>query len=194
MEKKSKIERKTKETQISLELELNCEADSTIETGIAFFDHMLSHVAKHGNVKLNIKAKGDIEVDFHHTVEDIGIVLGQAIIQSLGDKKGINRYGWSSIPMDETLANVSLDISGRPVFVFNVQFTGLKVGEFDTELVKEFFRALSNSAGLNLHINVPYGDNNHHIAEAIFKAFGWALRIASAPSGLKGIPSTKGVL
>ncbi len=194
MEKKSKIERTTKETQISLELELNCEAEPVINTGIAFFDHMLSHIAKHGNVKLLLQAKGDIEVDFHHTVEDAGIVLGKAIVEALGDKKGINRYGWSSIPMDETLANVALDISGRPVFVFHVEFTGPKIGDFDTELVKEFFRALSNSAGLNLHINVPYGDNNHHIAEAIFKAFGWALRIAVSPSGLKGIPSTKGVL
>lgn len=194
MKRKSNLERKTKETEIKLGLELECEEESKINSGIPFFDHMLTHIAKHGFMKIDLISKGDIEVDFHHTVEDIGITLGKALSQALGDKTGINRYGWSSIPMDETIANVSLDLSGRSVMVFNVNFTGEKIGNFDVELIKEFFMALSQNAGINLHINVPYGDNNHHIAEAIFKAFGWALKAAVSKSGLKGIPSTKGVL
>ncbi len=194
MNKKSKIERKTKETQINLELVLQSEEDSKIDTGIAFFDHMLSHIAKHGNMQIKIQVKGDIAVDFHHTVEDTGIVFGQALNQAIGDKKGINRYGYASIPMDETLANISLDISGRSVLVYNVKYTGEKIGDFNTELVKEFLRAFSQHAGLNLHVNVPYGENNHHVAEAIFKALGKALSLAVADSGLKGIPSTKGTL
>ncbi len=194
MNRKTNIKRTTKETSIDFEIILNSEEESKIDTGIAFFDHMLSHIAKQGNMYLNISATGDIEVDLHHTVEDIGIVFGQAIAEVLGDKKGINRYGWASIPMDETLANVSLDISGRVSFIFNVNFKSEKIGTFDVELVKEFFNAFSQNAKMNLHVNVPYGDNNHHIAEGIFKAFGWALKVAVAKSGLKGIPSTKGVL
>jgi imidazoleglycerol-phosphate dehydratase len=194
MQKKSKIQRKTKETDISLELVLQSEQESKISTGIPFFDHMLSHIAKHGNMQINLCAKGDIDVDYHHTVEDVGIVLGQALVKALGDKAGINRYGWASIPMDETLANVSLDISGRSVMIFNVDFKEGKIGGFDTELVKEFFSAFSRHAGINVHVNVPYGDNNHHVAEAIFKSLGVSLRIAVSDSGLSGIPSTKGVL
>ncbi len=192
--KKANIERKTKETSVKLELILETESDSKIDTGIAFFDHMISHIAKHGNMQINLKVQGDIQVDFHHTVEDTGIVFGQAITDALGDKKGINRYGSASIPMDETLANVALDISGRSVLVYNVIYTGEKIGEFNTELVKEFLRAFCQHAGLNLHVNVPYGENNHHIAEAIFKALGKALKTAVSDSGLSGIPSTKGVL
>jgi imidazoleglycerol-phosphate dehydratase len=155
---------------------------------------MLSHVAKHGSNLIKIEAKGDIEIDFHHTVEDIGIVFGRAIKEALGDKKGINRYGYASIPMDETLADVSLDICDRSVFVYNVTFKNSKIGDFDTELVKEFFAALSQSSGMTLHINVPYGENDHHIAEAVFKSFAKALKSAVSFSGDNTIPSTKGVL
>jgi imidazoleglycerol-phosphate dehydratase len=194
MERKSVIKRETNETKINLELSLLKQGQSEINTGIPFFDHMLSHVAKHGSNLIKIEAKGDIEIDFHHTVEDIGIVFGRAIKEALGDKKGINRYGYASIPMDETLADVSLDICDRSVFVYNVTFKNSKIGDFDTELVKEFFAALSQSSGMTLHINVPYGENDHHIAEAVFKSFAKALKSAVSFSGDNTIPSTKGVL
>jgi len=194
MERKSTIKRKTKETDISFEIILEKEEEAKINTQISFFDHMLEHIARHGNVKINISAIGDINVDFHHTVEDVGIVFGNALVEALGEKKGINRYGWASIPMDEALANVSIDFSGRACLVYNVIFKNDKIGNFDVELIREFFQALCQNAKMTLHINVPYGDNSHHVAEAIFKAFGKALRTATAYSGLNDIPSTKGIL
>ena len=191
------IERKTNETQIDLDLCLDG-GDYAIKTGVGFFDHMLDHVARHGRLGLKITAKGDTHVDDHHTVEDVGIVLGQAIERALGDKKGIERYGFASVPMDQALARVSIDLSGRPALVFDVaspafKAPGSKIGAFDTELVREFFVAVINNARLNCHIEVPRGDNNHHVAEAIFKAFGRALRQAVAITGDQ-VPSTKGVL
>lgn len=194
MNRKSKIERNTQETKIFLELELDSTKQSNIECNIPFLEHLLSHIAKHGHLYLNLKAKGDIEIDYHHTVEDIGIVLGKAILESIGDKKGINRYGYASVPMDETLANVSLDLSGRSALVFNASFNSGKIGDFDAELIKEFMRALCQHAQMTLHINVLYGENNHHIAEAIFKSFGLALKMAVSLTGTNEIPSTKGVL
>jgi len=191
------INRKTNETDITLEL--NLDPDSAGEyrnnTGVGFFDHMLDHVARHGRLALRVNAVGDTQVDDHHTVEDVGIVLGQAIEQALGDKKGIERYGFASVPMDDALARVSVDLSGRAALVFDVRFNNPlgKIGAFDTQLVREFFNAVVNAGRFNCHIEVPHGDNDHHIAEAIFKAFGRALRQAVTITG-KDIPSTKGSL
>ncbi|WP_432800050.1 imidazoleglycerol-phosphate dehydratase HisB [Poriferisphaera sp. WC338] len=191
------IKRKTNETDIKLALDLDG-GSYTHDTGVGFFDHMLDHIARHGQLGLNIKAVGDTHVDDHHTVEDVGIVLGQAIEEALGDKRGIERYGSADVPMDESLARVALDLSGRPALVFNVCFKSFgsdpaKIGQFDVQLVKEFFNAVVNNAKMNLHIEVPWGENNHHIAEAIFKAFGRALRQAIRVTGDQ-IPSTKGSL
>ena len=192
-ERIAKIERKTNETDIKLEINLDG-GSYTHSTGVGFFDHMLDHIARHGQLGLNIQATGDTHVDDHHTVEDVGIVLGQAIDQALGDKKGIERYGSADVPMDESLARVALDLSGRPALVFKAEFKGFgKIGNFDVQLVEEFFNAVVNNAKMNLHIEVPWGENNHHIAEAIFKAFGRALRQAIAITGDQ-IPSTKGSL
>ncbi|MEM9021907.1 MAG: imidazoleglycerol-phosphate dehydratase HisB [Planctomycetota bacterium] len=194
------ISRDTNETKIRLELNLDPESSGgyTHQTGVSFFDHMLDHIARHGRVATAIRCDGDTHVDDHHTVEDVGIALGDAIVQALGDKKGIERYGNAAVPMDETLARVTLDLSGRPALVFRVApacFTDPagKIGSFDTQLVKEFFNALANHAKMNLHIEVPWGENNHHIAEAIFKAFGRALRDAINVTG-DDVPSTKGTL
>lgn len=163
-----------------------------VETGVGFFDHMLELLARHSLIDINVHAEGDLDVDDHHTVEDVGIVLGKAIDQALGDKRGIRRYGWAMIPMDECLAQVAVDLSGRPAFVFNAAFAGERVGRFDTELVSEFLKTLATSARMTLHVNVPYGSNNHHIAEAIFKALARALREAvSRDPRDEGIPSTK---
>jgi imidazoleglycerol-phosphate dehydratase len=190
-----KLTRKTRETQIQLSLNLDGAGEAKNSTGVGFFDHMLDHLAKHGLFDLSVQAQGDLHVDYHHTVEDVALVLGSAIAQALGDKRGIYRYGWASVPMEDTLANVALDLSGRPSFVFHVKFPTPKVGEFDVELVSEALRSLTNAAGMNLHVNVPYGSNSHHIAEAIFKALAKALRqaVANDPR-CADIPSTKGVL
>ena len=189
------ISRKTKETQIRLELNLDGAGRAEAHTGVGFFDHMLDLLARHSLIDLNIDAKGDLEVDAHHTVEDVGIVLGQAIEKSLADKRGIFRYGWAIVPMDESLAQVAIDLSGRPAFVFHVKFKGPLIGEFPVELVEEFFKALATNAKMNLHITVPYGTNNHHISEAIFKATAKALRQAVSHDPRNAdVPSTKGSL
>jgi len=164
-----------------------------IDTGIGFLDHMLAHLSKHSRIDLNVKAKGDLEVDAHHTVEDIAICLGTALNDALGDKKGISRYGNSSLPMEDSLANISLDLSGRAYCVYNVSYNTEKVGDFDIECIEEFLRSFSNVGKFNLHINVPYGTNSHHIAEAIFKAIGQAFAMAVQIVGTD-VPSTKGTL
>ena len=190
------IERATNETDIKLSLNLDSGSSSNaINTGVGFFDHMLDHVGRHGQIGLEVQAKGDTHIDDHHTVEDVGIVLGQAIDQAIGDKRGIERFGFASVPMDEALARVSIDLSGRPALVFDVTFTdgGGKIGNFDCQLVREFFNAVVNNGRFNCHIESVCGENNHHIAEAIFKAFGRAIRQAIKISG-DDVPSTKGVL
>ncbi len=190
------IKRDTKETKVQVTLDLDGAGAGEVRTGIGFLDHMLDHFVKHSMVDLAIQAEGDLHVDDHHTAEDVGISLGQAIAEALGDKAGIRRYGSASVPMDEALANVSVDLSGRGVMVFNVHFAGEKIGTFDTQLVEEFCRALSANAGMNLHVNVSYGANDHHIAEAIFKAMAQAFRAAKELDSARGgqVPSTKGSL
>lgn len=187
--------RKTKETDIAVMLKLDGSGNNNINTGIGFFDHMLNLMGVHGLFDLTVNADGDLNVDCHHTVEDVGIVIGNCIKEALEDKKGIKRYGTAYVPMDEALAFVSLDISGRPYLVFEADFTVDKLGNFDTEMVEEFFRALSFNSGITLHIKVMYGKNNHHMTEAIFKAFGRALREAvTFDPAINGVMSTKGVL
>jgi len=190
------IRRGTKETKIQVTLDLDGAGAVEARTGISFLDHMLDHFGKHSMVDLTIGAEGDLHVDDHHTAEDVGICLGQAIAEAIGDKAGIRRYGFASVPMDEALANVSVDLSGRAVMVFNVRFKGDKIGTFDTQLIEEFCRALSAHAGMNLHVNVPYGANDHHVAEAVFKALAQAFRAAKEiDPGRRGqVPSTKGSL
>jgi imidazoleglycerol-phosphate dehydratase len=190
------IERSTKETQIKLALELDGSGRIDARTGVGFLDHMLAHVARHSDSDITVAAKGDTQVDDHHTTEDVGICLGQAISRAMGDKAGINRYGWASVPMEEALANVAVDVSGRAEVVFNVRFSAGKIGSFDVQLVEEFLRALCREAGINMHVNVPYGSNDHHIAEAIFKAFAQAFRAAKQIDPRRGgqVPSTKGSL
>ena len=193
--RRAALTRKTHETDITLELNLDGSGQAEIGTGVGFFDHMLDHLARHSMCDLRVAAKGDLHIDAHHTVEDVSLVLGSALKEALGDKRGINRYGWASVPMEDSLANVALDFSGRPAFVFNVRFPTPKIGAFDVELVPEALRSLANTAGMNLHVNVPYGTNSHHIAEGIFKALAKALRQAVAVDPRStGIPSTKGVL
>lgn len=195
MERKALIERKTKETVISLNISLDGQGDSSINSGIGFFDHMLELFAKHGLFNVELNAKGDLEVDFHHTVEDTGIVLGQAVKKALGDKAGIIRYGTAFVPMDESLAMVSLDLSSRPYLVFDMPGLPEKVGDMDTELFEEFFRAVSIHAGINLHIKVHYGSNGHHMIEAVFKAFAQALdKAVQKDERIIGVLSTKGTL
>ncbi|MEP9410902.1 MAG: imidazoleglycerol-phosphate dehydratase HisB [Candidatus Brocadia sp.] len=189
------IHRKTRETQVELTLNIDGEGNSHISTGVGFLDHMLDILTKHGLFDLNITASGDRIVDDHHTVEDVGICFGQGIKEALGDKKGIRRFSNSSIPMQEALANVAVDISGRPALVYNVVFHTEKIGNFDVELIEEFLKAFSTNAGINLHVNVPYGSNAHHIAEAIFKGLARAIGDAvQIDWRIKDIPSTKGVL
>ncbi len=189
------ITRTTAETSINLDFAIDGSGQTDIKTGVGFFDHMLTAFTKHGLFDLKVECDGDIEVDQHHTVEDIGIVLGQAFNESIGTKEGINRYATVSTPMDEALATASIDISGRSFLVFNVEGLKDKVGDFDTELVEEFFHAFVSHSRVTLHINVAYGKNSHHIIEAVFKAFGRALNEASAINPkIKGIPSTKGLL
>ncbi len=193
--RRAEIERKTAETQISIKLNLDGEGTCDIATGIGFLDHMLTLLAKHSFMDLTVKAKGDLEVDSHHTVEDIGIVLGEALREALGDKAGIHRYGNSFIPMDETLAQVCLDFSGRPFLVFGAEIPKIQLGNYDTEMTEEFFRAVAVHCGLTLHIRVLYGSNVHHIIEAIFKAFARAVAEAAAVDPrVKGVMSSKGVL
>lgn len=189
------VQRTTKETDISIELNLDGAGQASIATGVGFLDHMLDHVARHGLFDLAVQAKGDVHIDDHHTVEDVGICLGQALVQALGDKAGIERFGSAQVPMDESLAQVTIDLSGRFAFVYNVSYRNDKIGSFDTQLVEEFLHALAQNARCNLHVNVPYGTNSHHIAEAIFKALGRALRQAvNVDPRRSDVPSTKGVL
>ena len=191
----AEIKRKTAETQISVKLTLDGEGKCDIATGIGFLDHMLTLLAKHSFMDLTVRAKGDLEVDSHHTVEDIGIVLGEALREALGDKAGIHRYGNCFIPMDETLAQACLDFSGRPFLVFGAEIPKIKLGNYDAEMTEEFFRAVAMHCGLTLHIRVLYGSNVHHIIEAIFKAFARAVAEAAAvDSRVKGVMSSKGVL
>ena len=191
----AEIKRKTAETQISVKLNLDGEGKSDIATGIGFLDHMLTLLAKHSFMDLTVRAKGDLEVDSHHTVEDIGIVLGEALREALGDKAGIHRYGNCFIPMDETLAQVCLDFSGRPFLVFGAEIPKIQLGNYDAEMTEEFFRAVAMHCGLTLHIRVLYGSNVHHIIEAIFKAFARAVAEAAAVDPrVKGVMSSKGVL
>ncbi|MBB6428331.1 imidazoleglycerol-phosphate dehydratase [Algisphaera agarilytica] len=215
MTRSASIQRDTNETKIKVSIDLDrTGSPDDINTGVGFFDHMLTHVAKHGRLALAVSCGGDTHIDDHHTVEDVGIALGQALDQALGDKRGIERYGHSAVPMDETLARCALDLSGRPAFVFKVDWThyaikpeaaersdkapdpkivGSNIQPFDVQLVKEFFNAVMNNAKMNLHLEVPWGDNNHHIAEGLFKAFGRALRMAIQVTH-DDIPSTKGSL
>ena len=190
------LSRNTKETKIRLTLNLDGSGKCDAKTGVGFFDHMLDLLARHALMDLTVEAKGDLEVDAHHTVEDVGIVIGQAIEKTVGDKRGIYRYGWAIVPMDESLAQVAIDLSGRPAFVFNAPFRGATIGQFPAELVEEFFKSVATNAKCNLHVNVPYGTNNHHIAEAIFKATAKALRqaVSTDPRAGDQIPSTKGSL
>src|SRR5687768_564859 len=191
----AEISRNTKETQIKVALDLDGTGKASGQSGVGFFDHMLDLLSRHSLIDLTIEAKGDLDVDAHHTVEDVGIVIGQAIEKAVGDKRGIFRYGWAIVPMDESLAQVAIDLSGRPAFVFNVQFRGGLIGQFPVELVDEFFKSIATNAKMNLHITVPYGTNNHHIAEAIFKGFAKALRQAvSHDPRNQDVPSTKGSL
>ena len=195
MSRYAEIERVTKETKIKLALEVDGSGEAAICTSVPFLDHMLNLFARHGLFDLKIEACGDIDIDFHHTVEDIGIVLGKAFKQALADKKGIRRYGQATVPMDETLAAVAVDISGRPFLVYNVRLPKVKIGEFDVELAREFFQAFANHCGLNLHVNVMYGDNVHHILEACFKAVARAMDTATQlDPRVQGVMSTKGVL
>lgn len=190
-----KINRNTQETQIELEFSVDGTGKSNINTGIGFFDHMLNSFAKHGFFDLSIVCKGDLHVDCHHTIEDVGIVLGQAIKEALGNKKGIKRYGYFILPMDESLILCSIDLSGRPYFVFDGAFTTERVGNMDTEMVKEFFYAVTYNCGMNLHIKQLEGNNNHHIIEGMFKAFGKALdEAAEIDNRITGVLSTKGTL
>ena len=195
MARKAKIVRKTTETDIELEINLDDTAASKIATSIPFLDHMLELFSRHGFFKLVVKSKGDTQIDDHHLVEDLGICLGMAVAQALGEKIGINRYGTASVPMDECLCRVDLDISGRPYLIYRVKFERRKIGGFDPALVKEFFKAFTDHSGITLHVNLAYGNNSHHIIEAVFKAFARALRDAvTVDKKIKGVLSTKGSL
>ena len=195
MSRKAMIERNTKETQIRLELDLDGRGEYSVETGVPFFDHMLDQVARHGFFDLTVNAEGDLEIDAHHTIEDVGICLGEAFKKALGDKVGVRRFGRGTMPMHEALASVILDFSGRPFLVFNADLPKAKVGEFDVELVEEFFTAFCNHSGANIHVNLAYGENLHHIVEAIFKAFGRALDDATGlDPRIETVMSSKGML
>jgi imidazoleglycerol-phosphate dehydratase len=194
--RRAEISRETSETAITVALGLDGEGRADIATGIGFLDHMLTALARHGLFDLTVRAKGDLHIDFHHTTEDVGIVIGQCLRQALGDKRGIRRYGAATIPMDEALAEAAVDISGRPFLAWSVTFAQPKIGEMDTELFEEFFRALAFNAGITLHVTQKAGSNAHHVAEACFKALARALREAVEPDprAISAIPSTKGVL
>ncbi|NWG44993.1 MAG: imidazoleglycerol-phosphate dehydratase HisB [Alphaproteobacteria bacterium] len=190
------VERKTKETEIFVSLDLDGTGEYDVDTGIGFLDHMLESFSKHALIDLKVRASGDLHIDFHHTTEDTGIVIGQAVARALGELKGITRFGSALIPMDETLTRVALDVSGRPYLIWKVAFSNAKLGEFDTELFKEWFQAFAQAAGVCLHVETLYGINNHHIAETCFKGLARALReaIAIDPRRAEAVPSTKGVL
>jgi imidazoleglycerol-phosphate dehydratase len=191
----AEIQRDTLETQVRVKLDLDGSGKSRLATGIGFFDHMLDQIARHGMVDLDIEAKGDLHIDAHHTVEDVGITLGQALAKAVGDKKGVRRYGHAYVPLDEALSRVVVDLSGRPGLVFEVPFVRGTVGEFDVDLVREFFQGMVNHAGITVHVDALRGDNAHHQAETVFKAFGRALRMAvEVDPRASGIPSTKGSL
>jgi imidazoleglycerol-phosphate dehydratase len=194
--RRAEISRETSETAITVALGLDGEGRADIATGIGFLDHMLTALARHGLFDLKVQAKGDLHIDFHHTTEDVGIVIGQCLRQALGDKRGIRRYGAAVIPMDEALAEAAVDISGRPFLAWSVTFAQPKIGEMDTELFEEFFRALAFNAGITLHVTQKAGTNAHHVAEACFKALARALREAVEPDprAISAIPSTKGIL
>jgi imidazoleglycerol-phosphate dehydratase len=194
--RKAKVERKTLETAIAVDVDLDGEGKSNIQTGIGFLDHMLEQISRHGMINLNIRAKGDLHVDAHHTVEDIGITLGQAISKALDSRSGICRYGNAYVPLDEALSRVTLDFSGRPGLEYHVKYSRAQIGDFDVDLIQEFFQGLCNHAGITLHIDNLRGSNAHHQAETVFKAFARALRMAlQTDERLKGaIPSTKGKL
>jgi len=195
MDRISEVSRKTKETEIRIELNLNGTGKHAISTGIPFFDHMLTLFAAHGFFDLTVDARGDLEIDFHHTVEDVGIVLGLVLDKALGERKGIRRYGHAVTPMDDALTSVAVDLSNRPFLVFNPPATTNTEGNFDTSLAKEFFRAFATRGGMNLHINVFYGENMHHIVESIFKAAGRALDQATTMDDrIQNVRSTKGAL
>jgi imidazoleglycerol-phosphate dehydratase len=194
--RKGAITRKTKETSIEIAVDLDGTGASDIATGVGFFDHMLDQLARHSLIDMRIRAEGDRHIDDHHTVEDVGIALGQALLKALGDKKGLTRYADALLPMDETLTRAAVDVSGRPFLVFRAEFPTEKIGSFDTQLVREFFQALAGNAGLTLHIETLYGTNSHHIAESCFKGVARALKSAIAidPRQADRIPSTKGTL
>jgi imidazoleglycerol-phosphate dehydratase len=195
MARTAEIDRETAETKIQLKLELDGSGRADVDTGVGFLDHMLTLLAKHAAMDLVVRAEGDLEVDQHHTVEDVGICLGQALKLALGDKTGIRRYGHFTLPMEETLATVAIDLSGRYAFAFRAEFPSAKIGDFDSELVEDFWQALAANALCNLHILVHYGRNSHHISEAIFKAAARALRMAvETDPRMSGVPSTKGTL
>jgi imidazoleglycerol-phosphate dehydratase len=194
--RRASVSRKTKETQIEVEIDLDGQGRSDISTGIGFLDHMLDQLARHSLIDITLKAKGDLHIDFHHTTEDTGIALGEAVAKALGERRGIARWGEATVPMDETLTRVALDASNRPYLVWKVKFSKPKLGEMDTELFKEWFQAFAQNAGLTLHIENLYGENNHHIVESCFKGLARALRAAVAIDPRKSgeVPSTKGVL
>ncbi len=196
MKRQATIARKTKETQITATVDLDGTGASEISTGIGFLDHMLEQLARHGLIDIKLEAKGDLHIDFHHTTEDVGIVLGQAVAKALGDKQGIARYADVHLPMDETLTRVAVDVSGRPYLIWKVAFSQPKVGDMDTELFREWFQAFAQNSGITLHIENLYGENNHHIAETCYKGLARALReaIALDPRQVGRVPSTKGML
>jgi len=191
----AELARKTKETEISLKINLDGKGENTISTGVGFLDHMLCLFSGHGHFDLSLECKGDLSVDSHHTVEDIGIVLGKSISEALGKRESVKRYGTSFVPMDESLAMVSLDLSNRPFLHFEVPFSTDRIGDMETEMFEEFFRALAVNGGMTLHVKLIHGKNNHHMIEAVFKAFARALKEAvSIDSSIQGVPSTKGLL
>ena len=194
--RKAEVTRNTLETQITVAINIDGTGQSQFNTGLGFLDHMLDQVARHGMMDISVQAKGDLHIDAHHTVEDIGITLGQAFLKAIGDKKGINRYGHAYVPLDEALSRVVLDLSGRPGLEFNCEFTRAAIGEFDVDLIHEFFQGFTNHALVTLHVDTLKGNNSHHQAETIFKAFGRALRMATTmDSRMAGVtPSTKGLL
>lgn len=194
--RRASVERKTRETEISVVVNIDGAGQSAISTGVGFFDHMLDQLARHSLIDIEISAKGDLHIDDHHTVEDVGIAIGQAVKSALGDRKGIARYADVLLPMDETLTRVAIDVSGRPFLVFRTDFSTEKIGQFDTQLVREFFQAFAQNAGITLHIETLYGFNSHHIAESCFKGVARALRAAAEvdPRQQDRVPSTKGTL
>ncbi|MEM8875078.1 MAG: imidazoleglycerol-phosphate dehydratase HisB [Planctomycetota bacterium] len=196
MARTASIQRTTGETDVRIELDLDGTGQSTLATGVGFFDHMLDLLARHALIDLTVEAKGDLHVDAHHTVEDVGLALGQALLQAIGDKAGIRRYGSAKVPMDEALAEAIIDLSGRPAHVLTVDFVGTTIGDFPVELVREFWKSFANAGKLNLHQHAPYGDNDHHLAEAIWKSTAVALRAAVEHDPRRGsdVPSTKGTL